>query len=113
MIRTLSSLMLQDYGYEVLEAGSFEDAREMFGRWGVDLILCDSLSPGMDTAELMKKGKNNWECPFPGDVPVIMMAVKSCNGVFNKGVKCDAGSILFKPFSKNQLLEAVRNNIYQ
>jgi CheY-like chemotaxis protein len=111
VMRTLSAITLLDCGYEVLEAGSFDEACAKLKRQRVDLILCDSFTPGMERSLFIKGNKR--KRLFSGNVPVVMMAVQSYSGIVKKGGKHDAGSILFKPFSKYQLLEAVRKNMYQ
>jgi two-component system response regulator HydG len=42
-------------GWEVLEAGSAEDARTLLNRQAVDLVLCDLVMPGIPGTELLRR----------------------------------------------------------
>ncbi len=47
--------MLMDLGYEVVEAGSAEEALRLLGGSAPDLLVTDHLMPGMNGAELARQ----------------------------------------------------------
>src|SRR6266436_1791041 len=55
--RTLRKLILQKQGYQVLTAGSGEEALELLDRANIHLVLSDQMMPGMTGTELTKSVK--------------------------------------------------------
>ena len=55
--RTLRKLILQKQGYQVLTAGSGDEALEVLNRANIDLVLSDQMMPGMTGTELTKSVK--------------------------------------------------------
>jgi twitching motility two-component system response regulator PilG len=70
-----------------------------------DLIFCDILMPRLDGYQTCSIIKRNAKF---ADVPVVMLSSK--DGVFDKarGRMAGAQDYLTKPFSKEQLLQAVQ-----
>ena len=103
-IRRSAEIFLKQGGYEVLLAEDGFDALSKVSDHLPDLIFCDILMPRLDgyqTCAIIKKNPK-----FSG-VPVIMLSSK--DGLFDKARGRMVGSedYLTKPFTKDQLLQAV------
>jgi CheY-like chemotaxis protein len=55
--RTLRKLILQKQGYQVITAGSGEEALAVLDRANISLVLSDQMMPGMTGTELTKSVK--------------------------------------------------------
>ncbi len=99
-IRRSAEIFLKQGGHEVALAEDGFDALAKLGDFHPDLVFCDILMPRLDCAII----KRNPE--FSG-VPVIMLSSK--DGLFDKARGRMVGSqdYLTKPFTKDQLLQAV------
>ena len=104
-IRRSAEIFLKQGGHEVLLAEDGFDALAKVYDFLPDVIFCDILMPRLDgyqTCAIIKKNSR-----FSG-VPVIMLSSK--DGVFDKarGRMVGAQEYLTKPFTKDQLLQAVQ-----
>src|SRR3954467_4690718 len=71
-IRTSLRLALEDEGYVVDEAGTGEDALNVFGQHSADVVLIDVMLPGItgfDACRALRK--------VSSDVPVVMVTARS------------------------------------
>jgi twitching motility two-component system response regulator PilG len=103
-IRRSAEIFLKQGGYEVLLAEDGFDALAKVNDHDPDLIFCDILMPRLDGYQTCAIIKRN--ARFSG-VPVIMLSSK--DGLFDKARGRMVGSedYLTKPFTKDQLLQAV------
>jgi twitching motility two-component system response regulator PilG len=106
-IRRSADIFLKQGGYQVLLAEDGFDALAKVNDLRPDLIFCDILMPRLDgyqTCAIIKRNPN-----FAG-VPVIMLSSK--DGLFDKarGRMVGAQDYLTKPFTKDQLLQAVEQH---
>ena len=103
-IRRSAEIFLKQGGYEVLLAEDGFDALSKVNDHAPDLIFCDILMPRLDGYQTCAIIKRN---PRFAQVPVIMLSSK--DGVFDKARGRMVGSedYLTKPFTKDQLLQAV------
>jgi len=104
-IRRSAEIFLKQGGHEVMLAEDGFDALAKINDYQPDLIFCDILMPRLDgyqTCAIIKR--NNRFCT----VPVVMLSSK--DGVFDKARGRMVGSqdYLTKPFTKDQLLQTVR-----
>ena len=92
-------------GYAVRTAENGEEAMRRLAEEKPDLIFCDILMPRLDGYQTCAIIKRN---PRFAAVPVIMLSSK--DGLFDKARGRMVGSeeYLTKPFTKEQLLRAVR-----
>src|SRR3984893_8621536 len=67
--RILRKLILQKQGYQVLTAGSGEEALEVLDRTNINLVLSDQMMPGMTGTELTKSVKT-----IRPTMPVILIS---------------------------------------
>ena len=104
-IRRSAEIFLKQGGHEVLLADDGFDALAKVNDYQPDLIFCDILMPRLDGYQTCAIIKRN--AKFSG-VPIVMLSSK--DGVFDKARGRMVGSqdYLTKPFTKDQLLQAVR-----
>jgi len=104
-IRRSAEIFLKQGGYEVLLAEDGFDALAKVNDHAPELIFCDILMPRLDGYQTCAIIKRNARF---ADVPVIMLSSK--DGLFDKARGRMVGSqdYLTKPFTKDQLLQAVQ-----
>ncbi len=104
-IRRSAEIFLKQAGHEVLLAEDGFDALGKLVDHGPDLVFCDILMPRLDGYQTCAIIKRN---PRFVDLPVIMLSSK--DGLFDKARGRLVGSqdYLTKPFTKEQLLQAVQ-----
>ncbi len=103
-IRRSAEIFLKQGGHQVLLAEDGFDALAKISDHDPDLIFCDILMPRLDGYQTCAIIKRN---PRFGQVPVIMLSSK--DGLFDKarGRMVGSEAYLTKPFTKDQLLQAV------
>jgi twitching motility two-component system response regulator PilG len=106
-IRRSAEIFLKQGGYEVVLAEDGFDALAKVSDHKPDLIFCDILMPRLDGYQTCAIIKRN---PHFANVPVIMLSSK--DGLFDKARGRMVGSedYLTKPFTKDQLLQAVEQH---
>lgn len=106
-IRRSAEIFLKQGGYQVLLAEDGFDALAKVNDHEPDLIFCDILMPRLDGYQTCAIIKRNQKF---ADVPVIMLSSK--DGLFDKARGRMVGSqdYLTKPFTKDQLLQAVEQH---
>ena len=104
-IRRSAEIFLKQGGHEVLLADDGFDALAKINDYQPDLIFCDILMPRLDGYQTCAIIKRN--ARFAA-TPVVMLSSK--DGVFDKARGRMVGSqdYLTKPFTKDQLLQAVQ-----
>ena len=103
-IRRSAEIFLKQGGHEVLLADDGFDALSKVNDYQPQLIFCDILMPKLDGYQTCAIIKRN---PRFARTPVIMLSSK--DGLFDKARGRMVGSkdYLTKPFTKDQLLQAV------
>ncbi len=104
-IRRSAEIFLKQGGHDVMLAEDGFDALAKVNDYQPQLIFCDILMPRLDGYQTCAIIKRNVK--YAG-VPVVMLSSK--DGVFDKarGRMVGAQDYLTKPFTKDQLLQAVR-----
>jgi twitching motility two-component system response regulator PilG len=104
-IRRSAEIFLKQGGHEVLLAEDGFDALAKINDYQPDLVFCDILMPRLDGYQTCAIIKRNVRF---SDIPVVMLSSK--DGVFDKARGRMVGSqeYLTKPFTKDQLLQAVQ-----
>ncbi|MGH2857654.1 MAG: PAS domain S-box protein [Solirubrobacteraceae bacterium] len=102
-LRTLVVAMLQERGYEILEAGNGLDAIALAERHPrqIDLLLTDVVMPRLSGPELARRLR----ATRPG-LEVLYMSGYNDSRLVNRGVEGDV-NLLVKPFSAEDLLAQV------
>jgi twitching motility two-component system response regulator PilG len=106
-IRRSAEIFLKQGGYQVLLAEDGFDALSKVNDHAPDLVFCDILMPRLDGYQTCAIIKRN---PKFSAVPVIMLSSK--DGLFDKarGRMVGSEAYLTKPFTKDQLLQAVEQH---
>ena len=104
-IRRSAEIFLKQGGHDVMLAEDGFDALAKVNDYLPQLVFCDILMPRLDGYQTCAIIKRN--AKYSG-VPVVMLSSK--DGVFDKarGRMVGAQDYLTKPFTKDQLLQAVR-----
>ncbi len=95
--------VLEADGYGVTLATSANKAIAAMKEEAFSLILMDIKMPGKDGLSLMREVKASWP-----EMPVIVMSGYVTTETIREVSKTDAGTFLAKPFTPDELLEAVR-----
>ena len=107
-IRRTAETLLSKEGCEVITATDGFDALSKIADCQPDIIFVDIMMPRLDGYQTCALIKNNAD--FRG-TPVIMLSSK--DGIFDRAkgriVGCDQS--LTKPFSKDELLSAIRDHV--
>lgn len=103
-IREFEAINLKRVGYETVEAGSGEEALEIYDNdpKGFDIALLDVMMPGMDGFALCKELRNRSE-----SIGIIMLTAKSQEMDKISGLMIGADDYVTKPFSPTELLARV------
>jgi PAS domain S-box-containing protein len=104
MVRTLSSAMLQAFGYDTLAAVDGQDALEIFRQEGdrISLVLLDQSMPRMDGLEVFTQMRRL----RPG-VKVLLASGYSEDEVSERFKGLDLNGFIQKPFNVKHLAEEV------
>ena len=95
--------VLSSTGYDVLSAGSGENAIEMAALERPDIILLDIVLSGtIDGFEVARRVREF------SDVPILMLTARTQEAEVLKGFEAGADDYLTKPFSSKELLARVR-----
>ena len=95
-------LALEDEGWIVDEAGSGEEAIELFARATPDVVLIDIMLPGIDGFELCRTLRRN------SDVPIVMVTARNDTHDVVAGLEAGADDYLAKPFAPKELSARIR-----
>lgn len=109
-IRRTAETLLKKAGCEVLIAENGFEALPLISAQRPDIMFIDIMMPRLDGYQTCALVKNN---PNFRDIPIVMLSSK--DGLFDraKGRVVGAEEYLTKPFSKEDLLGAIRTHILQ
>jgi two-component system, sensor histidine kinase and response regulator len=99
--------LLQLRGYEVVAAGSGEEALAKVRAERFDLVLSDVVMPGMSGYELCATIRQ--ETPQPP--PVVLLTSLHDPRDIVRGVECGADNFITKPYEPTQLADRIRHVI--
>ena len=104
MVRTVAERALTRHGYTVLTANNGEDALEILGRGEpVNLLISDVVMPVMDGPTMVREARKDRP-----DLPILFMSGYA-EEQLRKSIDIDHVAFLPKPFSVQELAEAVRD----
>ena len=103
-VRELAARMLQEAGYDTIQAVDGEDAWRQLRRAAikVDAILTDVVMPQMTGTELLAKVQAHRP-----ELPVVLMSGYSADDLRARGLEQPPVPLLIKPFRQVELVEAV------
>jgi DNA-binding response OmpR family regulator len=102
-IRIALQLALEEEGHQVAQAGSAEDAIDLFRREPPDVVLVDIMLPGMSGFELCREMRKT------SDVPIIMVTARSDTHDVVAGLEAGADDYVTKPFVVKELAARIRS----
>lgn len=103
-IRRTAATLLEPTGCTVVTAEDGFDALARIVREKPDLIFIDVMMPRLDGYETCSIIRSNAEY---GDTPIVMLSSKSSFCDRARGDVVGANAYLTKPFSKDELLDAI------
>ena len=101
-------LTLEMEGFQVLAAGSGQEALTVLERITPDLILADIMMPNLDGYELYVRVHKD---PRWVHVPFIFLTAKTSKEDIRKGKEMGADDYITKPFDPQDLVAAVRGKL--
>ncbi len=97
-------MTLKDSGYNVTAVDDGEAALYLVSNLRPDLIILDSVMPGMDGAEVLRHLKGD---KVTATIPVMMLTAKTGRESVEQAVKLGAEDYLAKPVDPGKLLTRV------
>ncbi len=104
-IRQSISFVLDQGGYEVVEAQDGLDGLDKLAGDNVQLIITDVNMPNLDGIGFIRKVREN---PAHRFVPIIVLTTESQNSKMQEGKEAGATGWIVKPFSAEKLLSVVK-----
>lgn len=98
----LLEVNLKPEGYDVITAGSGEEALEMVANRHPDLVIMDVMMPGMDGITASERIRQF------SSVPIIVLTAKGEESDRVRGLNAGADDYVVKPFSATELVARVR-----
>ena len=107
-IRLNLALMLKGEGYEVDSAENGRAGIEHAKSFGPDLIVSDVMMPGLDGFGMLEALRAD---PRYADTPFIFLTALNDRGSMRRGMNLGADDFLNKPFTRDELIEAVNSRL--
>lgn len=102
----LMSHYLRESGYVVISAGTAKEALDKAIKQAPDVIVTDVVMPGMSGFELCRTLRKH---PATERVPIVICSSKGQEIDRLWGMKQGADAYITKPFTREQLIRAVRS----
>jgi putative two-component system response regulator len=96
---------LEQAGYEVVRAGSGEEALARAAEQSFDMVLLDVMMPGLDGFQVCERMKKDEHTRF---LPVVMVTALDKREDRIRGISAGADDFLNKPFDRAELLMRVK-----
>ncbi len=105
-IRTILTYLLQQEGFNVVQAADGNLALEQLKGHTPDLVILDVMMPELDGLEVLAAMRANFRTH---NVPVILLTAKGDTPHRVQGLREGANDYLVKPFVHQELILRVRN----
>lgn len=96
-------IYLRERGYNVQEAANGDDAIQLVGKGGIDLVLLDEMMPGRDGLSTLEGIKD-----LNPNLPVIMVTKSEEEHLMDEAIGKKIDDYLTKPVNLSQTLSAVK-----
>ena len=104
-IRKALEIYLKAEDYEIVPAGSGDEALAVLKEGGIDLVLLDIMMPGMDGITALSQLREF------SNVPVILLTAKSEDTDKVLGLNVGADDYVTKPFNPAEVIARVRSQL--
>lgn len=104
--RNLLKRRLSIYGYEVIPAANYEDAKKLLANGGIDVIFLNMFLNGVSSYDFLKELKENNDYK---SIPVVMMSSDSDIELVVKCIEIGAEDYLVKPLNQTLLKARLSN----
>ncbi|MGJ8682132.1 phosphate regulon transcriptional regulator PhoB [Paraglaciecola sp.] len=104
-IRDMLKFVLEQSGFDAIEAEDYQVALDKIVEPYPDLILLDWMMPGGSGIQLAKKLKQQ---EYARDIPIIMLTAKGEEEDKIRGLESGADDYITKPFSPKELIARVK-----
>ena len=104
-IREMLCFVMEQHGYQAVEANDFDAAVEKIAEPYPDMVLLDWMLPGGSGLQLAKKIKGD---DFTRNIPIIMLTAKGEEEDKIRGLEVGADDYITKPFSPKELMARMR-----
>lgn len=101
-IRQFIKINIKREGYDVIEAGTGEEALEIMKEESIDIALLDVMLPGIDGFEVCKQMRRDNKY-----IGIIMLTAKGLDEDKDEGFMSGADDYMVKPFSPNELIHRI------
>ena len=107
MMRSILRNFIKKEGHEVIEASNVEDAIDLYKKESPDMVFLDVLIPGSSDGFTALQ---NIVTINPNAIVVMVTSLKEKEDL-DKANKYGAKGYITKPFSSQQITEALKNNL--
>lgn len=107
--RYLIKTVLDNAGFDVIEAKSGKESLELLEKTVPDLVILDVMMPNMDGWEVCREIKSD---PRSKDIPVLMLTIKDQALDFKISSASKADLHMTKPFHNERLVENVKSLLH-
>ena len=104
-IRQSVTFVLQQEGFETIEASDGAEGLEKIKSTAVDMVVSDVNMPNMDGITMVSKIREMAEFKF---IPIIILTTESQNSKMDEGKAAGATGWIVKPFTSEKLLAVVK-----
>lgn len=101
-IRQSLGLALDDLGFDVLQAGSGEQALDQLDQLVVDVVLLDLMLPGIDGLTVCRVLRSR------GDLPIIIVSARTDTADVIEGLESGADDFVTKPLVASELAARIK-----
>lgn len=108
-LRAALRTVLEEEGFEVVEAKDGDEALRLFREKPAEVVLCDVFMPGKDGLEAIQEFRRGWP-----DLKIIAVSGGAFAGevdLLTVAKHLGAAEILYKPFKAADLLAAIRRQL--
>ncbi|WOH39086.1 phosphate regulon transcriptional regulator PhoB [Thalassotalea fonticola] len=104
-IREMITFVLEQNGFNAIEAADFEQAKALLVDPLPDLVLLDWMLPGVSGIKIAKEIKQN---DYTSKIPIIMLTARSDEDDKVRGFEVGVDDYVTKPFSPKELIARIK-----